>query len=125
MDMSRIFGFDFVCLPGQNHAKLLDSGTFDLKTHPYISRPGFFTPKALFRRPKCVDNRGVANICKYVYVYMLIYTQVYEVDYPHEPQRPSPPRSEAVTSAGAFLGGVLASQRLSAACLRNSRGRAD
>ena len=62
MDMSRIVGFDFGCLPGQNHAKPLDPGTRDLRIHPYTSQG-----QENFRRLKCVYNR-VGNVYIYIYV---------------------------------------------------------
>ena len=44
--MSRTVGFEFVCLPGQTHAKLLDSGTCALRIHPCTFRGlGFAHPK--------------------------------------------------------------------------------
>ena len=46
--MSSIGGFDFVCLPGQNHAKLLDSGTCDLRIHPYTSQSLGFPHQNLY-----------------------------------------------------------------------------
>ena len=46
--MSRTVGFDFVCLPRQNHAKLRDSGTCDLGIHPYTPRGLGFAHQKLY-----------------------------------------------------------------------------
>ena len=46
--MSRIVGYDSVCLPGQNHATLLDSGTCDLRTRPYTYRGLGFPHQKLY-----------------------------------------------------------------------------
>ena len=65
--MSRIVGFDFVCLPSHNHAKLLDSGTCDLGIQPYTSRGlGFPHQKLYSEGPKG------GSIYMYIYIYMFI-----------------------------------------------------
>ena len=73
--MSRIIGFDLSATP-KNHEKLLDSGTCDLRIHPYTSRGlGFPHQKFYSEGPNVWITGGWRSI--YIYMYIHVHRHVH------------------------------------------------
>ena len=74
MAMGWIVGFGFVCLPCQNHAKLLNTGTCGLEVHPYTYRGLGFLHQILYSEgPNVWRTEGVAHTYIEIVMYVCMY----------------------------------------------------